>query len=169
MQNITEQRTIIIFECSILCWFVIKMDGSIHDTMVEEKRRSQTTIELIEVMNEYSKSKDSLIGNGLIMDESLTSDNIKSTFSPKCSPGECISKYPSYTGIVGIILALCNSCLVFCLLPLHNILTHPNHWYEFMTISVFGFIGLFSAGFVLSCSVWMDLGFIKTWKNFFVV
>ena len=169
MQNIREQRTIASFEYYISCFVIIKMDRSLCNTIVEEKEGTQTTIELIDVMKECSKNKDSLIGNGLTIEESVTYENIKDTLSPKCSPGGCISKYPSYTGLVGIILALCNSCLVFCLLPLHNILTQPNHWYEFMTISVFGFIGLFSAGFVLSCSVWMDLGFIKTWKNFFVV
>ena len=99
----------------MLCFVITKMDKSFCNNIVEGKVGTHTTIELIEVMNECSKSKDSLIGNGLTMDESLTSDNIKNTFSPKCSPGECISKYPSYTGVVGIILALCNSCLVFCL------------------------------------------------------
>ena len=47
--------------------------------MVEEKEGTQTTIELIDVMKECSKNKDSLIGNGLTIEESVTYENIKDT------------------------------------------------------------------------------------------
>ena len=80
-----------------------------------------------------------------------------------------IPRYYAWTGGLGIILALFNSCLIFCLIPQHNILVHPSFWYEFMTISVFGFIGLFAAGFVLNCSVWMNLDYVKSWKNFIAI
>ena len=80
-----------------------------------------------------------------------------------------VSKHFAWTGGLGIILALLNSCLIFCLLPQHNILLEPQYWYEFMTISVIGFIGLFAAGFVLNISVWMDLDDMCTWKNVLIV
>ena len=80
-----------------------------------------------------------------------------------------ISKHYAWSGGLGIILALFNSCLIFCLLPQHNILLEPHFWYEFMTVSVFGFIGLFAAGFVLNISVWMDLDNMCTWKNVLIV
>ena len=71
-----------------------------------------------------------------------------------------------WSGSSGILLALLNSCLIFCLWPQHNIFTQPSYWYEFMTFSVFGFIGLFSACFILNCSIWMQIKSIATFKNF---
>ena len=71
-----------------------------------------------------------------------------------------------WSGSSGILLALLNSCLIFCLWPQHNIFTQPSYWYEFMTFSVFGFIGLFSACFILNCSIWMQIESIATFKNF---
>ena len=71
-----------------------------------------------------------------------------------------------WSGGSGILFALLNSCLIFCLWPQHNIFTEPDYWYEFMTVSVFGFIGLFSACFILNCSIWMQIESIKTFKNF---
>ena len=79
---------------------------------------------------------------------------------------ESIPHYYAWTGASGIVLALLNSCFIFCVLPQHNIFTEPSFWYEFMTVSVFGFIGLFAGCFVLNCSIWMNLESIKTWKNF---
>ena len=79
---------------------------------------------------------------------------------------ESIPHYYAWTGASGIVFALLNSCFIFCVWPQHNIFTEPSFWYEFMTVSVFGFIGLFSACFVLNCSIWMNLESIKTWKNF---
>ena len=80
-----------------------------------------------------------------------------------------VSKHYLWTGGFGIVLALFNSCLICCLVPQHNIITEPNFWYEFMTVSVFGFIGLFAAGFILNISVWMNLDFMCTWKNFLAI
>ena len=71
-----------------------------------------------------------------------------------------------WSGASGIMFALLNSCLIFCLWPQHNIFIEPSYWFEFMTVSVFGFIGLFSACFILNCSIWMHIKSITTLRNF---
>ena len=74
-----------------------------------------------------------------------------------------------WSGGTGIIFAVFNSCLIFCVWPQHHIFIFPNFWHEFMTTTVIGFIGLFSASLVLNCEIWLNIKNIKTWKNFILL
>ena len=70
-----------------------------------------------------------------------------------------------WSGGSGIILALANSCFIFCAWPQHHIFRVPGAWYEFMTTASTGFIGLFSTSLILNCEIWMNIKEIKTVKN----
>ena len=74
-----------------------------------------------------------------------------------------------WSGASGIVFALVNSCFIFCAWPQHHIFTEPNFWHEFMTTAAVGFIGLFSASFILNCEIWMNIKSIKSWKNFIIL
>ena len=83
--------------------------------------------------------------------------------SPKISP-----RY-FWSGGMGIIIALANSCFIFCAWPQHHIYLVPKAWHEFMTTSAIGFMGLCAASLILSSEIWLDLKTIKTWKNYFTM
>lgn len=74
-----------------------------------------------------------------------------------------------WSGGSGIIFAVFNSCLIFCVWPQHHIFMFPNFWHEFTTTTVIGFIGLFSASLILNCEIWLNIRQIKTWKNFILL
>ena len=74
-----------------------------------------------------------------------------------------------WSGGSGIIFAVFNSCLIFCVWPQHHIFIFPGFWHEFMTTTVIGFIGLFSASLILNCEIWLNIKTIKTWKNFILL
>ena len=83
-----------------------------------------------------------------------------------------INKVPKryfWSGGMGIVLALLNSCLIFCAWPQHHLYLVPKAWHEFMTTTAIGFIGLFAASMILNSEIWLDLKTIKTWKNFVVL
>ena len=74
-----------------------------------------------------------------------------------------------WSGGMGIIVALANSCFIFCAWPQHHIYLVPKAWHEFMTTSAIGFMGLGAASLILSSEMWLDLKTIRTWKNFFIM
>ena len=80
-----------------------------------------------------------------------------------------ISKKYFWSGGMGIVIALANSCFIFCAWPQHHIYLVPKAWHEFMTTSAIGFMGLCAASLILSSEMWLDLKTIKTWKNFFIM
>ena len=74
-----------------------------------------------------------------------------------------------WSGGTGVVLALLNSCFIFCAFPQNHIFMVPKAWHEFMTTAAIGFTGLFSASLILNCEVWMNMKGIKTWKNFILL
>ena len=74
--------------------------------------------------------------------------------------------YYSISGTFGIILGMMVTFPVL-LIPQHNVMEHPDFWFEFMLISSIGWCGTLCATFVLNCSYWMNIMFIRTWKFFF--
>ena len=67
------------------------------------------------------------------------------------------------------MIALLNSCLIFCAWPQHHIYLAPKVWHEFMTTTAIGFIASFAASLILNSEVWLNIRTIKTWKNFAVL
>ena len=71
-----------------------------------------------------------------------------------------------WSGGLGLLLALANSCFFYCAWPQQHIFLVPNAWHEFMTTAAIGFIGLFAGSLVLNFEVWMNIKEIRTWRNF---
>ena len=126
---------------------------------------NQINLAVMESAHLMSKNKGSLCEKDNKM-TSNDSNEIERSGEVELVYNEPIPHYYLWTGGCGMLFALLNSCLIFCALPQHNILKQPHFWYEFMTVSVCGFIALFAAALVITCSVWMDLNCVRTWKNF---
>ena len=77
-----------------------------------------------------------------------------------------VSRRYIWSGGLGLLLALGNSCFIYCLWPQSHIFLVPNAWHEFMTTAAIGFIALFSGSLILNCEVWMNIKEIKSWRNF---
>ena len=139
--------------------------GVSSQSIVNLNENSCTSCSLRNIMD------DKLSNVEVRRDEEVKEDNIDQCHENGRDTlvNENIPRYYFLTGGAGIPFGLLSSCLIFCLWPLHNIFMEPGYWYEFMTISVFGFIGLFAAAFILNCSIWMNLKSVKTWKNFIIL
>ena len=60
----------------------------------------------------------------------------------------------------GIIFGLLGTSTI-TLLPCHNVIEEPNHWYEFWIQSVFGFLPLLAADSIYRTSSWMNTELVK--------
>ena len=74
-----------------------------------------------------------------------------------------------WSGCTGMIFALVNSCLIYCAWPQNHIFFVPKAWHEFMITASIGFIGLFSASFILNSEIWMNIKSMKSWRNFILL
>ena len=78
---------------------------------------------------------------------------------------ENVPAYVALYGFSGTLLSLATTSLL-TLIPLHNLITHPQYWYEVIFPSGI-FISTFSAFILLSCSYWMNVDFIRKKKHYF--
>ena len=70
----------------------------------------------------------------------------------------------SYEMLGGIVLSVMVSG-TFLLIPMHNILDHPDYWYEYMLQVMFGYIPLNAAAIILNSSHRMNTDSVKTFEN----
>ena len=70
----------------------------------------------------------------------------------------------SYEMLGGIVLSVMVSG-TFLLIPMHNILEHPDYWYEYMLQVMFGYIPLNAAAIILNSSHRMNTDSVKTFGN----
>ena len=99
----------------------------------------------------------------------VTSEKVEKVELENETKNAKVSKLYFWSGGMGIVIALLNSCLIFCAWPQHHIFLAPKAWHEFMTTTAIGFIALFAASLILNSEVWLNIRTIKTWKNFAVL
>ena len=99
----------------------------------------------------------------------ITSERVEKGELEKETKNAKDSKLYFWSGGMGIVIALQNSCLIFCAWPQHHIYLVPKAWHEFMTTTAIGFIALFAASLILNSEVWLNIRTINTWKNFAVL
>lgn len=54
-------------------------------------------------------------------------------------------------------------------IPQHNVIENPVYWYELLLVGVPTLVGLLSAYFIYTCSHWMNVSFIKSFRKFFIM
>ena len=64
----------------------------------------------------------------------------------------------------GIIFGLLGTSTI-TLLPCHNVIEMPGHWYEFWIQSVFGFLPLLAADSIYRTSSWMNTDLVKNQRS----
>ena len=75
-------------------------------------------------------------------------------------------KYPLY-GLSGILITLVTISPI-TLIPMHDIFRCPSYWYE-TPLQHIGVIMSSVASGILSCSYWMNIGYIKSFRHYFVI
>ena len=81
-----------------------------------------------------------------------------------------IEKYPLSHGIGGgiliILLAVASSTIV-TIWPQHDIILHPEYWYEPLVPIIIGYFAISSGNIAIDCWTMMKIDLIKTWNAFF--
>ena len=132
-----------------------KMEGSVfHLDLDSVRRQSKNKVDIYDAGADGDKY-------GAYGDIVNGSKEKKQAFA-----SEKIPKRYFWSGALGMIFALVNSCFIFCAWPQSHIFLVPKAWHEFMTTAAIGFIGLFAGSLILNCEAWMNIKEIKTWKNF---
>lgn len=76
-------------------------------------------------------------------------------------------KYVLY-GLTGILIPFGYICYI-TLIRVHDVVKHPEYWYEQPLFTPTGFQPLFAAYILINCAYWMNVTYIKTMKNFFIL
>ena len=84
--------------------------------------------------------------------------------------GLAVSEYLKYIvyGFSTIVAAFLSTCFQ-TLIPQHNVIENPDYWYELPLVGVPTCVGLVSAYFIYTCMRWMNIAFIKSLRNFFIM
>ena len=100
----------------------------------------------------------------------LLSDNRRSVFKDilyNNQGDKKASKYIIYD-LVGIIATLLSTC-IYTLIPYHNIIEHPQYWYEFPLQIQGNMLPIWASNIVLRCYSWMNLSYIKQLRHVFTL
>ena len=84
--------------------------------------------------------------------------------------GLAVSEYLKYVvyGFSTIVAAFLSTCFQ-TLIPQHNVIENPDYWYELPLVGVPTCVGLVSAYFIYTCMHWMNIAFIKSLRNIFIM
>ena len=66
--------------------------------------------------------------------------------------------------LISSILMICP----FTLIPVHNVITNPEYWYEFPIIILIVFMPQVVAYIIINCSFWMNITYIRNIRHFCV-
>jgi hypothetical protein len=72
--------------------------------------------------------------------------------------------YVAFYGLAGPLFGILLTCFLG-LIPAHNVITHPEYFYEEM-IYKFCSMPVWASQFILSCIYWMNIKCIKTFRHF---
>ena len=80
-------------------------------------------------------------------------------------------RYGFYGAIASIALSI-GLTSILTIIPVHDVMSKSQdmsqYWYEVTIQAVTAFLPACCAYMMLNCSYWMNIGFIKSWKNFFI-
>ena len=71
-------------------------------------------------------------------------------------------------GFFGILLSFI-STISYTLIPVHNLIENPQYWYELPLQETFSLLPLYAAWYVLNCSNWLNVSYIKKMRYFFIL
>ena len=71
-------------------------------------------------------------------------------------------------GVGTIGVAFLSTCFQ-TLIPQHNVIENPVYWYELLLVGVPTLVVLLSSYFIYTCSHWMNISFIKSVRNVFIM
>ena len=79
--------------------------------------------------------------------------------------------YGFYGAIASIVLSIGLTSII-TIIPVHDVMNKnqdmSQYWYEVTIQAVTAFLPACCAYMMLNCSYWMNIGIIKSWKNFFI-
>ena len=79
-----------------------------------------------------------------------------------------IAWYVAFYGLAGIVIGFISTSTAI-LLPAHNIIQHPDYWWEFLAPGIFGYTTNMTSYVIINCSFWLNSDRVKKLRNWMIL